>query len=602
MNRRLSLLIAALLAFCLALASGTAARSAEEILGNPDYLAMSFGGYRETTRERPPSVEQLMEDVRIMHALGIRIVRTYNTQQYPHAARLLEAIDRLQQENPDLEFYVMLGAWIDCYGAWTQETDHSRGSVENNTAEINAAVRMANEYPRIVKAIAVGNEAMVHWASSYYVEPDVVLRWVNHLQQLKKEGGLSPEVWITSSDNFASWGGDDPSYHKPALEELIRAVDFVSLHTYPFHDTHYNGDFWIVPEEEAALPKEEQIAAAMRRARDYARQQYESTAAYVQAIAPGKPIHIGESGWATNDTELYSAKGSRAADEYKSGLFHDLMREWTNAEGIALFYFEMFDEPWKDAYNPGGSENHFGLINLQGRAKYALWDEVDAGVFDGLSRGGNPIGKTFGSNKAALLATVLPPTAASDSTAHTIRTMNDSRQPGEPVTEDVYIVLHTEKAPDNLASATYPSAPLRINPWEGTCEFHRNEQGALEIKTGAGEWWGCALEMKGEQGEDLSRFAGGTLHFEIKGSPALALQLGFQTGFYPAGNQVNNFVAFGPGEQRQLTAEWTAHAIPLAELNQGANLADVMSPLAFLGTTQPNQDVFFVRNIWYSAE
>ena len=54
------------------------------------------------------------------------------------------------------------------------------------------------------------------------------------------------------------------------------------------------------------------------------------------------------------------------------------MRDWTNKDSISCFYFEAFDENWKDAGNPGGSENHFGLINLQGQAKYAIWDLVDA--------------------------------------------------------------------------------------------------------------------------------------------------------------------------------------------------------------------------------
>lgn len=590
--------------------TGAAAPAAEtsslpmpaDIFGNPDTLAMSFGGYRERSRDHVPSVGDLKEDVRIMHALGIRIVRTYNTQGYPHAARLLEAIHQIRQEDPDFEFYVMVGAWIDCAGAWTPAADHTRGDVENNTAEINKAVEFANAYPDIVRAIAVGNEAMVHWAASYYVGPHVILKWVRHLQQLKAEGKIPESVWITSSDNFASWGGADPIYHKPALEALIREVDFVSMHTYPFHDTHYNSGFWIMPAEDEDLPKEEQVRRAMVRARDYAKSQYASTAAYVHSIAPGKPIHIGESGWATTDSELYGPRGSRAADEFKSGLYYELMREWTNEAGISLFHFEMFDEQWKDAWNPAGSENHFGLINLRGQAKYALWDAVDAGVLDGLTRGEFRITKTYGGDRDALLADVLPPASSNDSTAHLINTRNRNRTAGEVVTESRYAVLLDGQPAVLDQGWTYPSAPLRINAWEGTCDIHLTDDGLIEVKTGAGEWWGCALEMNDQVGEDLTGFAGGTLHFEIRGEGNPRFSLGFQTGLYPKGNQVNSFVTFGPGEERRITPEWTAHSIPIAELDQGANLADVTSLLAFMGTTQPNQEVFMVRNIWYSVE
>jgi hypothetical protein len=87
------------------------------------------------------------------------------------------------------------------------------------------------------------------------------------------------------------------------------------------------------------------------------------------------------------------------------------MREWTNKEGLSLFYFEAFDEQWKDSKNASGSENHFGLINLQSQAKYALWDMVDKGVFKGLTRDGKPITKTYNGNAAALWMDVKIPAA-----------------------------------------------------------------------------------------------------------------------------------------------------------------------------------------------
>ena len=38
------------------------------------------------------------------------------------------------------------------------------------------AVAMANQYPDIVKAIAVGNESMVQWAVKYFVYPKIILK------------------------------------------------------------------------------------------------------------------------------------------------------------------------------------------------------------------------------------------------------------------------------------------------------------------------------------------------------------------------------------------------------------------------------------------
>ena len=149
--------------------------------------------------------------------------------------------------------YVMLGAWIDCKNAWTDlEPDHNVESGQNE-GEIERAVDLVNQYPDIVKILAVGNEAMVRWATSYFVQPWVILKWVNHLQELKAAGKLPKDLWITSSDDFSSWGGGDASYHTEDLEKLANAVDYISIHTYPYHNSHYNPDFWRVPIEESKL-------------------------------------------------------------------------------------------------------------------------------------------------------------------------------------------------------------------------------------------------------------------------------------------------------------------------------------------------------------
>lgn len=383
--------------------------TASVILGDPYYRAISFGSYREDTREIQPTIPQIKEDIKILYAMGIRFLRTYNVH-YDEAANLLQAIRETKDEDPDFEMYVMLGSWIDAKNAFTDHPERIRDEdAERNAGEIDRAVALAQEYPDIVKVISVGNEAMVHWQSEYYVEPQIILNWVTHLQNLKDEGVLPSDLLITSSDNFASWGGGDSVYHKEALNELIRTVDFISMHTYAMHDTHYNPEFWGVREGEENLSDIEKIDAAMLRSRDYAISQYESVVSYMQGIGVNKPVHIGESGWATKSNEFYGATGARAIDEYKAGLYHQMIRDWSEQNGVSVFYFEAFDEKWKDAGNPMGSENHFGLINLQSQAKYAIWDLVDEGVFEGLTRDGQPITKTYDGNFEMLMEDVLVP-------------------------------------------------------------------------------------------------------------------------------------------------------------------------------------------------
>ena len=386
----------------------TSAITAKDIIGNPNYQAICYGGFREKTRDIEPTIAQLKEDLQLLSAMNIKVLRTYNVHN-KEVSNLLIAIRELKKEDPNFEMYVMLGAWIDCKNAWTALPPIHNVESDRNAIEIAEAVRLSNEYPDIIKIIAVGNEAMVKWAASYYVEPAIILKWVNHLQNLKKENKLSKEIWVTTSDNFASWGGGDKEYHVEDLTQLIKAVDYISMHTYPMHDTHYHPVFWGVLESEMQLSEKEKIDAAMLRSRDYAINQYKSVYNYMKSLGVEKTIAIGETGWASLASDLYGNSGSKATDEYKSAKFYKLMREWSDNEKLSLFYFEAFDEQWKDSGNPQGSENHFGLINLKGQAKFALWELVDQGVFKGLTRDGKPITKTYDGDEKALWEDVKTP-------------------------------------------------------------------------------------------------------------------------------------------------------------------------------------------------
>ena len=377
-------------------------KSAKEFIGNPDYPAISYGGYREKSREQQPTINEIKEDLLIMHAQGFRVFRTYDLH-HPFAENTLKAIREIKQADSDFEMYVMLGAWIQCKDAFTENPIHEEEDFEGNKFEITEAVRLAQEYPDIVKIIAVGNEAMVHWAWSYHVPPKFILKWVKHLQELKASGDLNNDLWITSSDNFASWGGGSEDYHNDDLDDLIRSVDFVSMHTYAFHDTHYNPSFWNLDAELENIDKQYIIKQAMKRAVDYELNQFDSVKEYVHKIDPSKEVHIGETGWSSVASDLYGYGGTEAADEYKLGLYYQMISDVCYSMSITCFYFSAFNEPWKDSTNENGSENHFGLFTVDGKAKYPLWEQVDNGVFDNLTRGGNPIVKTYNGDFEALL-------------------------------------------------------------------------------------------------------------------------------------------------------------------------------------------------------
>ena len=380
-----------------------------ELLGNPEIPAICYSGHRKVPRsvENTPTVEETKEDLRILSAMGIRLIRTYNTTDFPHSERTLQAIRELKAEEPDFEMFVMLGAWIQCEGAYTDSVDHTVEDAEFNRREIEAAIRLAGEYPDIVRIVAVGNESMVTW-QAHYVPASAVLRWVTFLRDARDRGDLPAGTRITTSENWAALGGVE-SYRNEDLAELHRSLDFVSLHTYAFLDTYYNPAFrWASGPDETGLPVLEQIERAVARSIEWQESEVQAVQAYLDSLGVDTEIHIGETGWASRDDSFFAEDGTRAADEYIAGLFHAAVRKWTRDAGRTCFTFEAFDEPWKS----GGTDNcegHFGLFTVDGQAKYALWDQVDAGVFAGLTRGGNPIVKTHGGDEQVLLEDLAPP-------------------------------------------------------------------------------------------------------------------------------------------------------------------------------------------------
>ncbi|OUU36971.1 MAG: exo-beta-1,3-glucanase [Cellvibrionales bacterium TMED49] len=573
-----------------------------EIFGNPSYRAISYGGYRESSRDIPPTIPEITEDLRILEAMGIKLLRTYNTSQYPFAERLLTAIHALKQQDSNFEMYVMLGTWIEAHNSWAggDATDHSRGNVTNNSNEINKAIYLAFTYPGIVKAISVGNEAMVRWAVHYYVYPKTILKWVKYLQKQKQSGIISPDIWITSSDNYESWGGGNDTYHSEDLTQLIEAVDFISIHTYPFHDSFYNQDYWGVLPAEEKIPKQKMIQGVMRRAAEHSESQYKSVVTYLKSLQISKPIHIGESGWASSDNVTYGSGGSKAADEYKQHLYFKYMREWSDKKKITLFYFEAFDEQWKEDSNKLGSEAHFGLIRLNNEVKYALWERFDHGLFRGLLRGGKPLVKSQGGNEVSLINSALLPPFKRTMPVKKISSVNTNNNPGDAIRFNRYIVSHPGVDPSIAKDATYPSAVINLIAWEGTASIAMSFEEVITIETRGGDWWGASLEIQGSEGENLSEFSDGYLNLDVKGDADFAFNVGYQTGRFLEGNQKSYFVPFGPEERYGINNNWTSFKIPMSELSDNTPPIDVTGILSLLSQGFGKNKNIQLRNIFYS--
>ena len=201
----------------------------------PSGNAICYSGYRrgQSPGEKVyPSVAEIREDLRILHR-NWRLLRLYDCSL--HAERVLNVIraDRL-------DFKVMLGAYLAAemnnfgcpWGATYSEEQLAENRAEND-AEVERLIALARRHDDIVFSVAVGNEATVDWTDHF-----VPLERMIELVRRARHGVPQP---VTFCENYVPW--------QDKLRDLVRELDFISLHTYPVweykhvHDAlHYSKD------------------------------------------------------------------------------------------------------------------------------------------------------------------------------------------------------------------------------------------------------------------------------------------------------------------------------------------------------------------------
>ena len=224
----------------------------------------------------------------------------------------------------------MLGAWLSAEinnsncpwqkQPYTEET--LAANKLQNAKEINSAVDLAKQYPNIVVAVAVGNEALVTW-NDHMVPVDSVISYVRKV----KEQVSQP---VTVADNYDWWVRHGA--------QLAKELDFVSIHIYPV---------WEGKDIDDAMP--------------YTIANYQA----VRNALPQSQLVITEAGWATVASEF----GARA-DEKKQKRYYRELFAWAEQMQITTFFFEAFDEDWKgNPDDPLGAEKHWGLFRSDRKPK-----------------------------------------------------------------------------------------------------------------------------------------------------------------------------------------------------------------------------------------
>jgi exo-beta-1,3-glucanase (GH17 family) len=301
----------------------------------PQGNAICYSGYREGQSPNSkifPSKAQIRQDLLILRPHW-RLLRLYDCSL--HAERVLEVI-----RSERLDFQVLLGAHLDAeqnnlgcpWGAVFSESQ-LEANLRENAAEIDRLIVLARLHADTVFAVAVGNEATVHWTDHLVPVPQVI----SYVKRVKAAVAQP----VTCCENYVPW-------HQ-TLKDLVPLLDFISLHTYPLWESK--------PIQEAIGYTQENYIGVAR-------------------LYPDKPVVITEAGWATR-TNGHAMKAEHASEALQARYYEDLMR-WTRDAGVLTFVFEAFDEPWKGSSDPLEPEKHWGLFTVDRRPKQVV-QAIDAG-------------------------------------------------------------------------------------------------------------------------------------------------------------------------------------------------------------------------------
>jgi len=298
-----------------------------------EVMAISYSGYREGQHPnrgdgaRPPSPEQVLEDLQILVDHGFRLIRVYDTGV--HTQMTLDLIER-----HNLPIRVLLGIWLRAEFSnhegcpWLDEPIPDEVLGQNrilNVAEIDRGVELATRYDDIVVAVNVGNEALVDW-NDHMVPLEQVIEYVRTVRR-------SISQPVTVADNYLWWINDGAP--------LAAEVDFLGVHTYPAWESKRI---------------DEGLAYTIENIDD------------VHGALPDKPIVILEAGWPTTASEF----PDQASEANQARYFREL-QDWSKAANVTVFFFEAFDEPWKgDSNNPQGAEKHWGLFRVDRTPKQIM--------------------------------------------------------------------------------------------------------------------------------------------------------------------------------------------------------------------------------------
>ncbi|RFO98251.1 hypothetical protein DIC66_05960 [Rhodoferax lacus] len=512
--------------------------------------AVAYSPYRTATTDAGRASEvitdvQVKQDLDLLVTAGIGLIRLFDSSDKV-ALRTLRVI----RDNA-LPIKVMLGIYVNSFENASDPVVRARAQADNED-EMARGVTLAKTYAAEVVAVSVGNETMVSWSFN----PISTVAMAAYIKTVRDQ---VPQP-VTTDDNYAFYAG----FARNAAEqpgEVLRQIDFASIHTYPMLDAQYSdtSDTDLLPDWDwqqlGVTDLTKRAAASVDAAIGKAQTDYARARSYLDKNGRANmPIVIGETGWKGADSggsALYKFQAHPANQKmYFSRLLDWALASRSNNGPKGIVYFEAFDEPWK------GNDDKWGLFTKDRTARCA-------------AQALNPTATWTKDSTACADSNALyfvPPVLNAALTTPRLTIFNESVT-GWPagMRADAY-----ETGTFNLIYPnTGDSAPSDLGASLGASNFLQ-----LDTFTPKSYGWGLLWQSSSTPAvsANLSSFANGSIRFSVKTAYAGSLRVGISSDT-SLGAVVESFVLVSNGNYGYCSSAspgWCDVTIPLSAF-QAAN-------------------------------
>jgi exo-beta-1,3-glucanase (GH17 family) len=318
--------------------------------------AINYGPYRAggPGSGEFPSDADLLQDLSLMDTAGYNLIRLFGAD--PVHERILQ----LAEANfPEMQFQQGLFVGGLAPGPEADNCDNA-----DNDSQVATAIRLANTYPSVA-TVSVGNE------TSFFA-PFMPLNCLEGYITETRDNVTQP---VTADDDYTFYA----NFFGRSPDEVMRRIDFVSIHTYPF--LNYQQWDWRQEAVPAGpLRAEAMMNASLAKAQDNYQAvydyRYRNASGVTVTVGETRPIVIGETGWKWRQTAPTQEIETYAANPVNAKWYKDLMATWERSPGgpVTVMDFVAFDEAWKL------TDDGWGFWDELRQPNYALCDTPAAGA------------------------------------------------------------------------------------------------------------------------------------------------------------------------------------------------------------------------------